>query len=189
MPGYVEAAAAGRLPPVPERPPGLIVQPTARARFNRVVQLALGGVVALGAVAGLVDRLALTGAVQAVPLGVLALAFLVVLLRALPAVGQQSLAELQHGYTTLMLQIGGFWYGEGPLTFSLEMRAAWDYRGTWQLDHRDGQVIQGPDRRVDPPGMYPSPNQPGRMELWTGATWLGHYAEHDEGNVRRPSKP
>lgn len=177
VPGYAEAAAAGRLPRAPAQPPGLPVQPTARSLMHRFVVLAAGGTVVLGAVAGLVDRSGLPGPATAGLLGALALAFFVVLLRALPKVGRQSIAELQHGYTTLTLQMGGFWYGEGPLTMPGEMRAAWDYRGAWQLDHRDGRVLRPPDRDVDPPGMYPSPNRPGRMELWTGRVWLGHYAE------------
>lgn len=174
VPGYAAAAAAGRLPRVPEHAPPLLVQPTARALFHRFVGLAAGGVVGLGVVAGVVERLPLPGPAVAGVLGLLALAFLVLLLRTLPAVGRQSVAELQQGYTTLVLQLGGFWFGEGPLTLPGEMRAGWDYRGTWQLDHRDGRVLRAPDREVDPPGMYPSPNRPGRMELWTGRVWLGH---------------
>ncbi|GGC06059.1 hypothetical protein GCM10010972_19090 [Cellulomonas carbonis] len=177
MPGYAEAAAAGLLPRVPEHPPALSVQPTARSLMHRFIALALGGSLVLGVVAGVVDRSALHGPATAGVLGALALVFLVVLLLALPRVGRQSVAELQQGYTTLTLQFGGFWCGEGPLTLSGEMRAAWDYRGTWQLDHRDGRVLRAPDRGVDPPGMYPSPNQPGRMELWTGRVWLEHVAD------------
>lgn len=174
VPGYAEAAAAGLTPRVPDQPPPLSVQPTARALLHRFVALAAGGALVLGLVAGLVDRLAVPRPAVASVLGLLALAFLVLLLRTLPSVGRQSVAELQRGYTTLVLRLGGFWYGEGPLTLSGEMRAGWDYRGTWQLDHRDGRVLRAPDRDVDPPGMYPSPSSPGRMELWTGRVWLGH---------------
>lgn len=173
VPGYAEAAAAGRLPRVSEQPPVPTVRPTARAVFHRFVAIAAGGAVGLGVTAGLVERMPLPGPAVAVVLGLLALAFLVLLLRTLPAVGRRSVAELQQGYTTLVLQLGGFWFGEGPLTLPGEMRAGWDYRGTWQLDG-DGRVLRTPDREVDPPGMYPSPHRPGRMELWTGRVWLGH---------------
>jgi len=31
--------------------------------------------------------------------------------------------------------------------------------------------VAAPTGDVDPPGYYPSPNRPGRLELWTGAEW------------------
>ena len=175
--GYDAAATSGLLPTVPVQPPPLLVRPTAQALFYRFVGLASICVLAAGALAGQSHRLPLPALAGFILLGLMSLGVLVGLLRALPAVGRQSIAELQQGYTTLVLQFGGFWYGEGPLTLSGEMRAQWDYRGTWHLDRKDGKVLRAPDRSVDPPGMYPSPHRSGHMELWTGARWLGHYSE------------
>ncbi len=177
VPGYDDARRAGGLPGVPDQPPTLDVRPTANGLFLRFVAFAGGGLAAILAVVLLLGALDVPDAWRAPVFGVLGLAWFVLLFRRLSAVGRQSAAELQRGYTTLVLDFGGFWVGEGPLTLSGDMRAAWDYRGTWHLGHRDGHVIRAPDRSIDPPGMYPSPHRPGQYELWTGATWLGHYAD------------
>jgi len=174
VPGYAAAVAAGHVPRVPSAPPGLAVRPTARASFHRFVGVALGGVGALAIVSLLVRALPLPAAVLPVALGGGAVAAFLAARRAQARVGVAALAEFRHGYTTLVLDIGGFWFGEGPTTRSGEVRAAWDYRGLWHLDASTGRVIRPPEEGTDPPGMYPSPTRPGCLELWTGATWLGH---------------
>lgn len=173
VPGYEEARRAGRLPTVPEQPPALTVRPTARAQGHRLIAFAFGGLLVVILLAKLLERLDLPeflgfALFMAISPGFLLLLFL----RWLPAVGRQSVAELQRGYTTIEATFGALW-----LTASAGRRPPWDYRGTWLLDHRDGRVLREPDRGIDPPGMYPSPRRPGRMELWSGAAWLAHYAD------------
>ncbi|OLF10142.1 hypothetical protein BLA60_16985 [Actinophytocola xinjiangensis] len=177
VPGYLEAGRAGTLPVAPEQPPGLLAGPTALTLFHRFVALAVGGLVLIFALVVLVEELGASESLRSMVFLGTGLGYLVSLLFTLPIVGRRSVTELQHGYTTLVLEFGGFWFGEGPLTRSGDMRAAWDYRGTWHLHHRDGRTLRAPDRGIDPPGLYPSPNSPGRRELWTGATWLGHFAD------------
>jgi hypothetical protein len=45
----------------------------------------------------------------------------------------------------------------------------------WVLDGSTGAVVSPPVADADPPGLYPSPNRPGAMELWTGVVWSGNY--------------
>ncbi|MBE7326009.1 hypothetical protein IEQ44_15270 [Nocardioides sp. Y6] len=52
--------------------------------------------------------------------------------------------------------------------------APWDLRGLWYLDAK-GNVLAPPDPAVLPPGMCPSPNRPGQVEMWTGAAWMYGY--------------
>jgi hypothetical protein len=96
-------------------------------------------------------------------------------MRMLGGVGDRKLEELAHGYTTLTLEFGGFWRGEGRRWPRFGRRAPWDYSGVWVLDGGTGEVVSEPDRAVDPPGLYPSPNRPGELELWTGVVWSGDY--------------
>jgi len=42
--------------------------------------------------------------------------------------------------------------------------------GLWRLA-RDGRVLRAPDRRVPPPGWYPSPYFPGILQRWDGPGW------------------
>lgn len=175
--GYAQAYAAGQLPLVPQHPPTLVVRPTARAQLHRLIVLTFTGVLAAALLGRLLERLAWPGGLRAVVLGAVALALGVGTLRLLAGVGNRSLAELERGYTTLELTFGGFWFGEGHEFQGEDLRAPWDYRGTWLLHHRDGRVLRAPDPTVDPPGMYPSPHRPGRRELWTGAVWLDHYSD------------
>lgn len=177
VPGYAEAQRAGALPRAPQLPPSLLARPTAKAAFYRWAVLVFGGVLVLAVAFAAIARSDLPEFFTFLLFVVVALVFFALVIFTLPSVGRQSLQEFEHGYTTLELSIGGFFPGEGPMTRTLDMRAAWDYSGTWRLDHRDGDVLREPDRSVDPPGMYPSPHRPGKRELWTGATWLGHYAD------------
>lgn len=90
-------------------------------------------------------------------------------------IGHRNLQELEHGYTTLVLQFGSFWLGEGRRWQGFGRRVPWDYSGIWVLDGGSGQVISSPDTRVEPPGFYPSPNRVGSLELWSGVVWTGQY--------------
>jgi hypothetical protein len=94
------------------------------------------------------------------------------------AVGNRSVQELQHGYTTFRMQYGGFWWGEGRRWERVGRRAPWDYSGLWVLDTTGRHVLSPPNRSVDPPGFYPSPNRHGSLEMWTGLVWSGRYREN-----------
>ena len=83
--------------------------------------------------------------------------------------------ELAHGYTTLKLEFGGFWVGEGRRWPQFGHRPPWDYSALWLLDGSTGAVISEPVADADPPGLYPSPNRPEALELWTGVVWSGNY--------------
>ncbi len=50
----------------------------------------------------------------------------------------------------------------------------WDWRGTWVLNGAD-EVVSAPSDELDPPGVYPSPDRDGLLELWTGHEWAGYY--------------
>jgi hypothetical protein len=76
------------------------------------------------------------------------------------------LDELRAGYVTTTFVQGLFWgsdRGDSDVV-------GWEWRGLWTLAS-DGRVVSAPDLSVDPPGVYPSPNAPGRHELWTGCQW------------------
>lgn len=88
--------------------------------------------------------------------------------------GDRALEELRHGYTTLVLKVGLFRSSPGMRFSSTNGRVGWDYFGVWVLA-TDGSVKSAPDRRVEPPGFYPSPHPPGEYELWTGTAWAAQY--------------
>lgn len=92
-------------------------------------------------------------------------------LRAWTRVGERMLTELRAGYTTLTLDLGGFWTG-GARRYR-HNGAPWDFRGAWVYDSR-GRLRAAPDPSLDRPGLYPSPTAPGRYEVWTGCVWSGH---------------
>lgn len=107
-----------------------------------------------------------------------------VIIRDLGRVGDRKLEEIAHGYTTLKLDFGGFWLGEGRRWPHFGHRPPWDYSGLWVLDGTHGAVLSKPDRGVEPPGLYPSPNRPGAMELWTGVVWSGNYRRQPSSTGR-----
>lgn len=172
VPGYAEAWAAGRIPQVPATPPRLAVAPTARAALHTFVA---GMVIAFLTVLLTLKVLDWVGAPGGATMVVGALGSTLVLVRVLrlqARVGDQLVAEIRHGYTTLENFSGGFWVGRGHPG---EVGGRWDFRGLWLLDPKTGAVRRSPAPVGDPPGMYPSPHRPGRRELWTGAEWHGHY--------------
>jgi hypothetical protein len=149
---------------------------TASRRFNR--WLLTSGVV-VGAVLlalEIVPRLGLGGLAEGALTLAAGLVGLAAIFRDLGRVGDRKLEEIAAGYTTLKLEFGDFWIGEGRRWPRFGHRAPWDYAGLWVLDGSTGAVLSAPDRSVDAPGFYPSPNRPGVMELWTGAVWSGHFA-------------
>lgn len=160
---------------MPVTPPALLPGRSAGREFN--LWLATTGAVVVAVLVALEVVPAVgvgTWGASALTLAV-GLIGLALIMRNLGRVGDRKLEEIAHGYTTLKLEFGGFWLGEGRRWPRFGHRAPWDYSGLWVLDGATGAVESEPDREVDPPGLYPSPNRPGALELWTGVVWSGHY--------------
>lgn len=98
----------------------------------------------------------------------------VVTWRALVAFRMVLVRELQAGYVTTTFEYGVFWMG--PTSKVDWGIVPWDWSGLWVLGP-DGEVVSGPEKDADPPGVYPSPHDPGRAELWTGCRWTRFYPE------------
>lgn len=175
VPGYAEAGTAGLLPGVPSTPPRLMVVPTAQAALRTFIATFFGGgltAILFGKVLGWVG--APDGAIMVV-VGLGGTLLLVLILRLLARIGDQLVAEIRHGYTTLENFSGGFWTGQGHTDVFGRVRGKWDFRGLWLLDGKTGAVRRPPTPGGLPPGMYPSPHRPGQWELWTGVHWMDHY--------------
>jgi hypothetical protein len=158
VPGFVARRAPPSAPP-------LLPGPSAQAEFRGFGLKSVAVVVAVLLVVDTAPHVGLGSAgtvVVALAAGLVAL-WLIVQLFA--QVGDRTLEELEHGYTTLTLRRPGLG------------RAPWDYSGAWVLDGRTGAVRSVPDPEREPPGFYPSPNRPGALELWTGAVWAGRYRD------------
>ncbi|MDI6100413.1 hypothetical protein QLQ12_17535 [Actinoplanes sp. NEAU-A12] len=175
VPGYAEAWAAGLIPRVPATPPRLAVAPTARAVFRTLLGTAVGGILTLILFLKILEWVTGSDVAVTVAVSLGGTLLFVLILRLVTRIGDQLVAELRHGYTTLEVPSGTFWVGEGYTSISGDVVSRWDYRGLWLLDGSTGAVLRGPVPGGDPPGMYPSPHRPGRWELWTGLEWLGHY--------------
>ncbi len=183
MPGYREAAAASVLPAVPAEPPRLLPGPTAQRLFHQFLWRIAA------AVGALLLWLRVRGALDLPPLATLldplsAILVLGLILRWWRQVGVRNMEELQHGYTTFVMQFGAFQRGERRHWRGAHTRVLWDYSGTWVLDGNGG-VITAPDRSADAPGFYPSPNKPGALELWSGLVWTGEYHKARPSAERR----
>lgn len=61
----------------------------------------------------------------------------------------------------------------------------WNDAGIWTFD-RGGTERSRPDLSVDAPGFYPSPYEPGRLQLWNGYEWIERYRDVGSGLDRRP---
>jgi hypothetical protein len=116
-------------------------------------------------VAGKVDGIARV----IVLLGPGLLCWWLIVFRFMTPVGLRNDEEFAAGYTTFVMQFGTFRSGGRHW-----QNLSWDYRGTWVMNEH-GAVVSGPDRGFDAPGYYPSPNNQGTYELWTGTTWSGHF--------------
>lgn len=170
------AGSAGVTPVVSSTPPPVTVIPTAR-RALRDRWLTVGGAalaVAVAMIAGADNGRLSLGAV--VTMLVVAAAGVIAMIVTTRRWGRAQLAELQLGYTTTRFVLGRWWFApapDAPLTLG---KIQWDWSGTWVLDP-DGTVISAPSPDVDPPGLYPSPNRPGAVELWTGHQWSGYFPD------------
>lgn len=174
VPGYAQAARNGVVCPVPRHPPRLLPGPTAHHEFRRFLARSVAVVavtlVAVEVLARSDGGLLRSGAMLLVGLGCMAVVF-----RFWNRVGERNVEEFAAGYTTFRMAFGGWWLGEGRRWQGVGRRAPWDYSGIWVLDPGTGSVVAIPDLSVDPPGFYPSPNRPGRLELWSGQVWTGRY--------------
>jgi hypothetical protein len=150
---------------VPPAAPALLPGESAQAEFRRFLLKSVAVVVAVLLIFDTAPDVGLGSAgtiVVALAAGLLALWLI---LQLFAPVGDRTVEELEHGYTTLTLRRPALG------------RAAWDYSGAWVLDGRTGAVRSAPDPEQEPPGFYPSPNRPGALELWTGAEWAGRYRD------------
>ncbi len=169
MAGFREAVAAGLVPVVPAEPPALLPGPTARQMFHRFLRRSAVGVLAVL----MMFQIDLSGVwFWLLPLSGLALFLLMAPWWS--QIGTRNFTELHHGYTTFTMSYGAFKQGSLRTWQGHRNRPPWDYRGVWVLDPH-GRVLSPPDRSVEPPGFYPSPDKPGALELWTGVVWLAHY--------------
>lgn len=178
--GFSTAQALGLLPRVPQAPPSLPRRTARKAFFTWAGSIVAGAVawfVLASASAGPLGRaLPVAGPVLLI-LGSVAV-FTLMVLRLRRWVGDVFLDELGAGYTTLPVTIGTFWgvnRREG-----VNYAEPWDFRGTWVLDGR-GAIRSTPQRDVDPPGLYPSPERPGELQVWTGKAWARKF--------RTPAQP
>ena len=184
--GFFAAQALGLLPQVPQAPPSPLPRRTARRAFIgwlvSILVGALAWIVFVSACAGPLNRLFPVAGPLLLVVGALAVfALLVVRLRA--RVGDAFLDELAAGYTTLPLIGGAFWgvNARGRLNY----QEPWDFRGVWVLDGGGG-VLSAPDRDVDPPGLYPSPERPGQLQVWTGTVWARKFRAPARSFTSRP---
>jgi hypothetical protein len=109
-----------------------------------------------------------------------------VILRSWAAVGAPNLEELEHGYTTLVLEYGHFRPTGDRRWGATVWHVPWDYSGLWVLGG-DGRVLSPPDPETEPPGFYPSPNRPGEYELWTGTAWAGQFRSWERPGLPGPT--
>lgn len=86
--------------------------------------------------------------------------------------------ELLAGYTTSTPTAGAWWLpqrrSDRPAGW-----VHWDWTGI-EVRRRDGTVRQAAAPGVPAPGFYPSPHEPGRLELWTGSQWTHRYLDPAE---------
>lgn len=159
---------------IPSNPPTPLPGLSAQALFIRVI-IAFGAAVGVGLLASnLLRKASLPQGVPALLLGPLSLLVLWEILRMLGRVGDRLVAELSHGYTSLLMPFGGFTTNRGRRNWLIGFRTPWDFDTVWVLDGR-GRVKRPPRRRGPAPGFYPSPTQRGAQELWTGRVWSGIY--------------
>lgn len=177
VPGYAAAVTAGLTPARPSRPPSLLPGTTAHQALVRcgiavcvaavLVALAVSVGPASGGQASLPQLLLVLGATGA---------GIAVVVAAVGRFRRVLLAELAAGYVTTTFHQGLFWFVDRPGPRVGNDVVGWVWDGVWVL-HPSGRVVSPPDPEVDPPGFYPSPNRAGRLELWTGAQWVGVHPE------------
>lgn len=161
----VQAAfSMGLIKRVPKTPPTLLPGPTvaavSRSAVLRMVPAFFGAVV--------IVLLVPMPIWIAAPLGLVVLGYVFLL----PVkTRNRQLEELAEGYTTLpRFEGGGLEWHRLPV-WRRHPDTTWLFAGVWVLDSQ-GRVVSAPDPSYDPPGFYPSPNKPDRLQFWTGRMWL-----------------
>lgn len=168
VPGYARAVELGLTPRVPGTPPELVCPPAHRGVLSAACLGLLSIVVTV-----------ISGSVWCLVLVFAAFAWIIRVVRRMQV---RERLEVAAGYRLAKWR-AGTWGGDPERRYPAGkgMAAApWDLRGLWFLDERGG-VVAEPDRSVLPPGMYPSPNRPGELEMWTGRGWMYNY--------RTPAQP
>jgi hypothetical protein len=172
VPGFAQAVSAGQVPVVPHSPPGLLPGPSADRAFKVFLIRLVGAVLVVIVAMGVAKSFHSTWA-SLLPIGLSWVVFCLMLYW-LAGVGRRNFEEFRHGYTTLVLKFGMFSSIRDLRWWITNWRVPWDYSGLWVL-RGDGNVISAPAADRESPGFYPSPNRPGRYELWTGCAWAGQY--------------
>lgn len=173
VPGFAEAAAAGSTPRRPLRPPPLLPGTTAHQAFVRCGVLLAGATLVVVTVTfGGDNDGSLTVWEVAMMLAMTAIGVAVVVGAGIGPFRRVLLAELAAGYVTTTFHQGLFWFVRGPGSARDNDGVGWVWDGVWVLTSA-GSVVSTPDPDVDPPGFYPSPNEAGQLELWTGCQWTG----------------
>ena len=184
--GFAAAQTLGLLPRVSEVPPDLPRRTARRAFIRWIVYLVLGAVGWAVLASTLARPLQRWSPVAGSALLVLGALFLFLFVRLRSQVGDVFLDELGAGFTTLPLTVGAFWgvnRHEGA-----NYMESWDFRGIWVLAG-SGKVRSTPDRTVDPPGLYPSPERPGQLQVWTGMIWARKFRAPDRPFTALPPEP
>ena len=174
--GYARAAAAGVAPRTPELPPPLLPGPTARDLL-KTAAVKTGVAILLSLVIyQWLPTLGLPDVVESLIMLAGGLTpFVLMFGRYLPQVGDRAVQEMDQGYITLTLITGSYWLGRTRSWRGYRTDMPWDYRGLWVYGIQIERGVATPDFTLDPPGFYPSPNDPDALELWTGTVWSGHF--------------
>lgn len=177
VPGFADAVAAGRTPARPTSPPTLRPGTTAH---QALVQCGIVLAVAAAAVLATVLLVPTNGNQATVPGMALILTATIVgvaaIVMSVRRFRRMLLSELAAGYVTTTFHQGLFWLTNRPGPTVGNDVVGWVWDGVWVIDS-SGNVVSSPDPNLDPPGMYPSPNRPDQLELWTGCQWIGVYSD------------
>lgn len=169
--GFHDAGRLGLLPQVPAMPPAPLPGTATSVLFYGWVAMFFAfGVVLMFAM----DLIPMNGRWVA---GLASVAWFAWWMSLSRRIGDRHLAELAAGYTTFEMVFGGFWPLQGRHDWRTQGRMGWDFGTVWVLRARDGSVVRPPSRPGYPPGFYPSPENDGRWELWTGQEWAGIFRE------------
>ncbi|MBM6402030.1 hypothetical protein [Phycicoccus sonneratiae] len=177
VPGFADHEGRRLRPRVPATPPPPTVRPSSATAglqallalpvFFGVFALAL----ALGGGSGRMGATGLLGFFAVAGSAVAALAWLV------RRWGRALVAEIEQGYTTTRVVTASWWWRRSSGT---GQGVAWDFTGLWYL-RPSGEVRAAPVPTPHPPGWYPSPHAPNRLELWTGSQWTARLGDRTDG--------